>query len=44
MVKAKVNTDNAIMTNVKKNPQQLEVYGSAFSMGFAPKMSKNLII
>ena len=43
MVKANVKTDSTIITNVKKNPQQLEVYGSAFSIGLAPKMSKNLI-
>jgi hypothetical protein len=43
MVKAKVNTDKAMITSVRRSPQQLEFYGSAFSMGLAPNTSKNLI-
>lgn len=42
IVKANVSTLKVIMTKVKKNPQQLEVYGYALSIGLAPKISKNL--
>lgn len=42
IVKQKVKTDKAMIINVSKNPQQLDVSGYALSMGFAPKTSKNL--
>lgn len=44
IVRANVRTERTTMTRVKKNPQQLDVYGSAVSMGLAPKISKNLIV
>jgi hypothetical protein len=40
IVRANVKHDKRMMTKVKKKPQQLEVYGSAFSIGFAPNTSK----
>ena len=42
IVRANVRTDNAIITKVKRKPQQLDVSGSALRLGLAPKMSKNL--
>jgi len=42
IVSKKVNTLKVIITSVKINPQKLELYGSALSMGLAPKISKNL--
>jgi hypothetical protein len=43
MVNAKVKIDNMMIRQVRKNPQQLELYGYASNIGFAPKTSKNLI-
>lgn len=41
-VKAKVSTEHTMMTRVNKKPQQLDVSGSAYNIGLAPKTSQNL--
>lgn len=42
-VSANVSIESAVINKVKRNPQQLEVYGSAISIGLAPNTSNNFI-
>jgi hypothetical protein len=42
-VKQNVSIANTIIPNVRKNPQQLDDYGYAFSMGRAANTSQNLM-
>jgi hypothetical protein len=44
IVKATVKKERITIITVKQNPQQLEFYGYALSIGLAPNTSKNLII
>lgn len=43
MVNANVRHESNMIRQVRKNPQQLEFYGSESNIGRAPKISKNLI-